>query len=339
MDQETPQTQEGAQTPVTPEPEAKPELSIDERIAQSLARHEAGAATESAPEKPAESVEEADKAAADTTDEKTGEVEAKTEETKDEAPEPFTAEQLRDPKFFDRLDKDGWARLEKLHPALYEMGKAVASARGKAYQELQQLKKAAPSESVDSTQPKVPEDRKALLAKLDSLDDDERAQALDAIIDAALREKLPKLTGIEPNEAQAAAVGREAFRMAVDAMPEMAKLSDDDLGAAVEADPNLMELLELAATTPREQSVRITANVMKRAGQAVLAKQKAEADAAAAKRQAEEAKLRERQTRVKSNASNPSNVLQEQAPAKVPTGKRSAEEIYEANLKRLGVSP
>jgi hypothetical protein len=310
------------------------EKSYDEQLAESFARNEAkvSATAESATVE-TEKTPETEQVAETTEETETVETEKPTEEV---APEPFTAEQLRDPKFFDRLGKGDWERLEKLNPSLYEMGKAIASARGKAYAELQQLKKAdpPPQERSDS-QTKLTE-KKALLARIDSLDDEERVEALDEYVRQAVREALPEITGIDPDDAQAVSVLREAHSIAASALPEMSKLSDDDLDAAVEADPDLLDDLQLAATLPRAQKVALTAKVMKRAAEKVIAAKKAQANDAEAKRKAEEAKAGKTQAKVNANAKTRDHVV-ESSKGRAPNANESLQETMERNFRERGI--
>jgi hypothetical protein len=333
MDPETPNTQEAAEI-VAPEQGNTPEPTEDERIAEVLARHEAGAATESAPKD--ETVkEEADKPAADPADEPTEKVEAKSED-KPEATEPFTEEQLRDPAFFDKLDRDGWKTLEDWNPALYRKAKAVYSALGKANQLAVQAKANPPAEERTAA-PSELTGAKAVLAKLDSLDadDDARAQALADYVAETIRKTVPELTGIKPEAVKAHKIEGEAYRLAVAGMPEIAAYSDAELDAAVEADADMMADVQLAVSLPEEQSAALLASVMKRAARAVKASKESTSAAAEAARKAEEKKIADRQARVNANAVNPSNVLQNASVARVPSGRESVEEVFEKHVRRL----
>ena len=334
MNEETPNPQEAAEVVETPEQGNKPELTQDERIAEVLARHEGqSAAPESAPK--VDSVEEPKEEPADETP--TEEVEAKPEEPTEPQPEPFTPEQIADPKHWDRLDKAGWERAEKLHPVETARVKAAYAAASRIAAAAQKEAKVPPAEErIDATQKSLADEEAELLAKMDSLNDSERAQAMREFTKRVVREVVPELTGIRPESVKAREIEGEAYRLAVAAVPEIANYSDKELDAVVEADAEMMADVELAVSLPEQQAAALLASVMKRAARQVGAQKAAAAADAEAKRKAEEARLADKQKRVRANANNPSNVLQTSNAARVPSGKRSHLEILEENMKRFG---
>lgn len=216
------------------------------------------------------------------------------------APEPFTAEQLRDPKFFDRLDADGWSRLEKLHPALHEMGKAVASARGRAFQELQQIKKAPPAVEADAPKPvsKITPEMRAAWQKSQSLDEDE---AIDGSLEY---NRLVAEANRSPEEVVNLDL-REALGKAVSEMPELAKIPMADLDTFVESQPSLMRRIAHATKlSNRAERVEAVALVMLDAADGYNEKLKTDQAALDAAAKVEADRKAATQKRLRSNQDN-----------------------------------
>lgn len=229
----------------------------------------------------------------------------KSEEGQGATEPPFTAEQMADPAFFDSLGKDGWARLEKFNPALFKMGKAVASARGKAYAEVQKLKAQEPQpKAEEAPKSRLTPEMKAAWDKKQSLDPEE---AIEGELEWT---RLTQEASRDPEEVVRQNLSA-AFRVAAGELPELVDLSDAELDAAVEGDDDLLEALELASTLPKDQQVRLVANVMRRAGKIVLSNRatKAAADKTEADKKAADDKKAESQKRLKDNQNNASETI------------------------------
>jgi hypothetical protein len=305
------------ETEVVATTETKPEVT--ESLTESMAKFVEGEYGKAAAEESsaAQTEETTEAKAADTT-------EAKADETPVQAaPEPFTTEQISDPKFWDSLDKAGWERAAKLHPVETARVKASYAAASKIAAAAKA--KSEPAEERTEAPKQLNADWKEALRKANSLDEDEAIEGQRLIAKLTLREALPEF-GINPAETQARAIERNAYQIAVEGLPELDSLSDDVLNAAVEADPFLMQNVQIAASLPAQQSVALLANVMKQAGSAVLAKQKAEETSKAATAAAEAEKKQAQQKKVRSNANIASNVVVEQPFAGKPTKDETPEQ-------------
>lgn len=312
---------------VTTAPETEPQIaeSLDERLAKSLERNEASAATESAPEAPKETPEA--EPAAETTEPEPEEIDEPKEPPVDDA-EPFTEEQLRDPAFFDKLDREGWKKLEDWNPALYRKAKAVYSALGKANQ-LAQQSKPQPAQEERSTEPTLAERKRAAFLKSQSLDENEAEAGFEEYQSLLLEEKLPQL-GFDPVEAKAVSVAKQAYEIAVADVPELADFELKDLDAEVDSSPRLMRLVN-------KGDVESVAIAMALAAESLVAKRQVAKAKADADRAAAEKKKADEQRRLKSNANNPANAVTEASRARVPSAKRSVEEVFEENLSKRGL--
>ena len=309
----------------TQETKAEAPQSMAERMEKSVGEAWLRAATESAPE--TTETTEAEQAAETPAAE---EVEAKADETKDEVTElPWTAEQMRDPKFYDRLDKAGWELLEKYSPAMAakaEKVKAVYSALGKVtspkyQQELQpETRSEAPAEESDAA-------LQAAILQANSLDPKEAALGLKTIIKLTVGEMLPEY-GFDPVQAKAAKVASNAYATVVAKTPEIASLDLKELDAVVEGDESLSTLIAVAEGLPDDKRVQITASVMRTAGERLLATKKAEKAAADAQTAAQVAAKQKTQKKVQSNANlSSAAVIEAPASGARTTAKKSIEQF------------
>jgi hypothetical protein len=221
---------------------------------------------------------------------------------------PFTDEELEDDAFFDKLDAAGWDKLRVYSPALFKMGKQVASLRGKAGAALKG--KPEPTETrSEATPPKVSAEMRAALLKQQSLDEDEALEGAAEVARLTLREERAREREQQNAEQQdAQAVYNDAYEVAAKELPALADIPDEELDKAVESSPRLMRKLTAATSHPnREQRVLLVADVMEEAGRSVVAKrqsaEKAEVEAKAAQKKAAD------QERLRSNESNPSRHL------------------------------
>lgn len=313
------------EAPVIPQPEPvvvpepKP-LEMEEFVHKQYEQKEAElAAAESKPDTPAEP--EGD----NTAEAKPAEPAAEPK-TEPEAP-PFTEEELRDPAFLGRLDSDGWKKLEKFSPSIHKMAKAVAHAQGKVSNQLRELETGRSRPEPEAKEEPKTDPYEEALAKTDSLDPAERAEGFRTLARLEARKLLGEI-GIDPIETQASAAERAAYRLALQGMPQLAELPDAELDAAVEADPDLMDDIQLAISLQPEARTRLLAKVMTRAGKIVLNNRsvaKAAADAAAAK-QAKDAKDSEAQKRLRSNQTNVSTDVVVTPNGKSPKGEKTIEE-------------
>jgi len=311
---------------VAPEPVTEPaDLSMEEFVHQ---KYEQVAAPESNTEKPAETPE-AETPAAETNVET-------PEPTQAAADEPFTPEQLADPKHWDRLDKAGWERAARLHPVETARVKAGYAAASRIAEDARIKAQSSRPEPEKPAEPDVDPYQEAL-QKTDSLDAQERAEGFRAL--ARLEaEKLFQESGIDPIATQATATERAAFRAAVGVLPELASLSSADLDAAVESDPDLTDDVQFAVTL-RDKAARerLLSKVMVRAGRIVLSKQ-AEAKAATKaneERAAKAAKEAEAQRRLRSNQTNASTTVVETPTGKPPGGETTIEEFVRSKVAAL----
>lgn len=278
-----------------------------------------GAATESAT---AEAVPTPEAPVAAEAKTETPAVEPKTEPE----PEPFTAEQMSDDAFFDKLDKAGWERLEKLHPALFKMGKAVASARGKAFARLKGLPE--PPKEEPNVTPKpddLTEAIKAAKRKRDSLDEDESLRG-----ELELAELLTQQREEKRNAARAAqqkemdGILANAQELAVAEEPEIANVSEDDLDAVVAKSPRMKRALSAAIHHPDSaQRAQLIADVMVDAF-GVIKSTRQSATATEAKRKADE-KAEADKARLRSNANNPAAPIAETPSGKSQNGAKTFE--------------
>lgn len=291
-------------TEVVTTPEAEPETeSLDTKMTKFVGQKYGEAV---AAENSAEAVTETTEApAADAP------ADEPAEEPAPKAEELFTTEQLSDPKFWDRLDKAGWEKAAKLHPVETSRVKAGYAAASKIAEEARKAKPEPKEERDDSSTQKLSPEMTEVLRKIDSLDPAERAEGLDSYVELKMAEKLPKF-GFNPNQAKAAQLASSAYDLAVAELPDLGKIDLQVLDAAVESDPVLLALV----STGNVQNVAVA---MKRAGENVIAKQKADQDKAAAEQRAKDAKTKETQRKVKSNASIPSNVVVESPAGSAPT--------------------
>jgi hypothetical protein len=302
----------------TPETEAQPEQSFEERGLKFVESQmqAASAATESTADDAAQTETEIVAEPAKETP-----VETKTEDT----PEPFTAEQMGDPAFFDKLDKEGWDRLNKLHPGLYTMGKQVASARGKANAALKGLPKEPPPETTeDPDRAKL----KAAWQKSQSLDNDEAFEGSVEYNRLLLAQEATTTLGINPAATKAQALLSKAFDVAITgdgtalpAFKELSTLPGDELDAIVEADPFLMQTLELSASLPDDKRIAMVAGVMQQAGRKLVAQKQSKAATDATAAEAEKTKKAEAQKRLRSNANNQGAVIVESQSGRLPDNK------------------
>jgi hypothetical protein len=301
-----------------PEAEAQPEQSFEERGLKFVESQmqAASAAAESTADDAAQTETDAVAEPAKETP-----VETKTEEEV----QPFTAEELADDAFFDKLDKDGWDRLQKLNPALHKMGKAVASARGKAYARLKGLPpEPAPETTEDPNRAKL----KAAWQKSQSMDEDEAFEGSVEYSRLLLAQEATTTLGINPAATKAQALLSKAFDVAITgdgttlpAFKELSTLPGDELDAIVEADPFLMQTLELSASLPDDKRIAMVAGVMQQAGRNLIAQKQSKAATDAAAAEAEKTKKAEAQKRLRSNANNQGAVIVDAQSGRLPDNK------------------
>lgn len=312
------------QEPVVTEP-AKP-LDVAEFVHQQIEKHGQPAAEESGTtETPAVAEAQAAETAVETTE----------PQKADATQPPFTVEDLGDPAFLGRLDKDGWSKLETFNPALYKAAKAVAHAQGTVFELKRRLESQVQAEPQKQAEPAVDPYEEAL-AKTDSLDATERAEGFRAMARIEARKMLDE-AGIDPVESNAVATERAAFKSAVLTMPTLAEIPTAELDAAVEADPDLMDDLAFSTTLQGEAKIRSLSKLIVRAGKIVVGNRvatKAAADAATAAT-AKAAKDTETQNRLRSNQTNASTTVAETPGGKSPKGDLSMEEFVHAKVAAL----
>lgn len=241
----------------------------------------------------------------------------------------LTDEQLADSAYWGGLDKDGWARMERDYPAETRHLKSAQAAATRLVNE-------ARAKAAALAQPAVPaEDQpdpyQEAHRKINSFDEDEVLEGHRMLAKLTVAQELKDM-GLDPVRIAQKRDAEEAYGIALRAVPEIAKISDAELGAAVDADPDLLELLELAETSSREQKVKITANVMRRAAGAVIASRKtSEATSAVTLKAAADKKAAD-QKRLRSNASTSAAAIAASPSGSAVKGKRTRLEFIEEKL-------
>lgn len=257
--------------------------------------------------------------------------------------EPFTTEQLGDPKHWDRLDKAGWERAAKLHPVETARVKAGYAAASRI---VEQARTAQPRPAEPEQQKEPERDLYAeALAQTDSLDPEERAKGFRALarMEAETLFKPYKETLQQSAlKAQASQIEKAAYVAAVESMPEgmradFVTLDSKELDAAVEGDPELLDDIELAVNLEPEARVRLLAKVMRRAGKIVIenrksAKAAAEADVA---KKANDEKTAKSQERLRSNKTNASSTVVDSPVGKTPSAEKSIDEFVRGQFAAL----
>lgn len=306
MDPETPEVTQTEE----PKAEETPQ-SLPDRMLKSASEAWQSAAEESAP---ADTPETPEAPAADAP-------EPKADETpKEPESEKITPDQLADKAFWGRLDKAGWERMEREHPVATAIVKAGQAAATRIVNEARKETPKPAEERTDTTkQETLSPEMTAAFAKMQSLDQTEALEGFREMQKLALLETLPQF-GFDPNRAKAEQLASESYSQAVGEMPELGKLDPIALDAVVEADPVLMALVE----TGTKKNVVVA---MKRAGETLISKQKAESDNAAAKQREKDEQTKRHQQKLRSNASIPGQVVVEQPSGGSPKGKPSMEEF------------
>jgi hypothetical protein len=317
----TPST-EVAQTPVpeqaaTPEPLSKRmEKTVTAQWLDSVAKENASAQTPAAEEAP--------------TAQPAGS-EQKAEEAQPElkADDPFTPEQIADPKFWAGLDKAGWEKAVKLHPVETDRVKRAFAASTRIVNEAKNQVKNQPAgntnEAPANAEPAISPELMDAVQRANSLDARESAKGLKDIVRHVLKDALPEF-GFDPNAAKAQSIMRNAYASVVADLPETSTIDGKELDAVIDADPHLTKMIATADTLPDAPRTEIYASVMRKAVDTVIASKKSESDAAALKAAAENKKKAEEQKRVRSNVNIASNSVVESPSGGAPQGKKSIRE-------------
>jgi hypothetical protein len=252
-------------------------------------------------------------AAADGTEASQAGDEQKTEAdatTADTWVEP-TPEQLSDTAWWGALSKDGWARMERDHPVVVHHVKA-GQAAGTRYlndKRLEADRILNEARATATTHPRTDaqDDEEPSPELLEAI---EQSQSLDPKEAARGYLKIQKLTapvvakeiGVDPNKNREDAALAEAMKTAVSELPELAKLVQNDadrqaLNEIAESSPVLSALIE----TGNAKSIAIA---LVDAGKQLTARKQAAAEKAAAdaKQAALDAKKKDIQSTVRSNA-------------------------------------
>lgn len=303
MDPNTPEVT--SEEPQSAQPEA-----LSDRMLKSVSDKWQGAAEESPVEEtPVEA--EAEKPAAEEA-ETPAEVEAKPV-----ADQPFTAEEIADPKHWNRLDKAGWEKAARLHPVETSLVKAAFRAASLKAIEGKREQPSPAEERADAPAKISPAIRDAV-RKANSLDEEEAVEGLQDLMKLTLKDALPEF-GIDPDETRAVATIKQAHRIAVEQMPELAELDIAELDAALDGDEALLALV--ATNDPKNVAL-----AMRSAGRKVLESKSSAKAAEDAKKAGEKAKLVDKQKREKSNAHNVSNTIVDTPAGATPKGKETVEQ-------------
>jgi hypothetical protein len=330
-----------AQAPPQESP-ATEELSFDERIEAAVAKvEEKLGKRESAPEDGAPEEEPVE-----TTEAPEGSPEA--EAAPKEEPKPETApakievspEEIADTKYWGSLDKAGWERMERDYPKETASYKAAITAGSRAVQaaraEAQEILRAARAGAPNSEQTGKPTSTSfdEAFERSQSLDPDEAKAGFMDAVKIFVRENVLPEAGVDPVEGQAKAVASSAYEQAIAEVPELSELQDSkELDAAVDGDPGLLELLEIASKSEPEAAVRLTKRVMVTAARTVLANRATkakEAEAAKAAKEDEAKKVEDaKQKRLRENQQNPSQAALKTQTGAAPRKAMSVEEVVD----------
>lgn len=312
---------------VTPPAPQAPPPSLQERMAKSVAEAWPGATTDSATA-PAPSAE------VPAVEAPTGVVPAVVETTPPAAvaasqvDTPYTTEELRDQAFWGRLDKDGWAKVERLHPVETARVKAAQAAAARI---VNAARKEVPAEVVPPTTPPAPEpdlapDQQAILDAIELGTPQERFKAYQQL--AALTvQSVPEIQATRASSKRAELM-QQAHDIAVNgdestglpAFPELDGLDTDALNAAFESDAEAKVMASIG--TPAAIAL-----AMRRAGQTVLAK-----------KQADTAKFAADQDKLRRNANNPpSNAVAPGAGGPIPTKPQTMAEYVASEYAKVAV--
>lgn len=242
----------------------------------------------------------------------------------------LTDEQLADSAYWGSLDKDGWARMERDYPVETKHLRSAQAAATRLVNE-------ARAKTAATAQPAVPaEDQpdpyEEAYRKINSFDEAEVREGHRELVKLEVAQGFKEM-GLDPVRIAAKREAEEAYSVALQAVPEIAKISDAELGAAVDADPDLMELLELAeSSSDPAHRIKLKSNVMRRAAAAVLSgKKAAEATSAVALKAAADKKAAD-QKRLRSNASTSAAAIAASPSGNAVKGKQTRLEYIEARL-------
>lgn len=322
MDQET----EVAQAPT---PQA-PELSLRERMTKSVTEASpvwSGATTDSATvaapsaEVPAvqvpAGVEQAPVEIAPAT------VAAPVDDT------PYTTDQLRDKSFWGGLDKEGWAKAERLHPVETALVKAAQGAASRIVNAARKEVPAPPDTAQPATQTAEPEltaEHQALLDAIELGTPAERFKAFQQLATMTV-ESVPEVQATRENEKRAklmqqardiAVLGDEVE--GIPPFPELENYDEAVLNAAYDKDPTAKAMAKIG--TPAAIAL-----AMQRVGEIVKAQKLGET----ARFEAEQDKLRRNANTPASNAVLPSTA------GPIPTKPQTMNEFVQSEWGKVAV--
>lgn len=310
-----------------PEPKAEPQPSLQERMAKSVEEAWGGATTESATAT-TPSADEPPVAAQAGAEPVAGEEAPAAQSAAPGEDVPFTPEQLKDTAFWGGLDKDGWAKAERLHPVETKLVKAAQAAASRIVNAARKDAPAEPAPPVTQTagEPELSAEQQAILDDIDLGTPMERLKAFQKLALMTV-EEVPAIKSTRAAE-QRQALMDGAYAIAVNgdetlglpAFPQLDQLSEDELKAAYDSDPEAKAMVGLG--TP--QAIAIG---MRRAGQLALA-QKA----------ANDAKFNAEQEKLRRNANTPvSNAVKPGSGGPIPQAPQSPIEFVRSEWNKVAV--
>lgn len=222
---------------------------------------------------------------------------------------PYTPEQLKDSAFWGSLDREGWAKAERLHPV---ETKLIKSAQAAASRLVNAARKEAPAEPVQPAQPaeeaELTPEHQALLDTIELGTPKERFDAYQKLAAMTVQSQ-PEVRAVREKE-QRAALMQQARDIAVNGdeeaglppFPELEGFDEATLNAAYAKDPEARALASIG--TP--QAIGLA---MRRVGQTVLAQ-----------KHADTVKFEAEQEQIRRNANTPvSNAVRPGAGGPIPT--------------------
>jgi len=206
-------------------------------------------------------------------------------------------DQLADTAYWGKLDADGWKRMERDYPTETKLVKSWQATVTRVENRKRVEAQAPPPEQRSTTLPDDEKPSAELLAAVrmsQSLDDDEAARG-HLLIAKLTTPAVLKENGFDPAKAQAQATVDAAYAAAVVELPELATFASAELDEAVNSNRTLKALVNIG--TPEALT-----EAMIGAGQILSDRKKAATATAAATKAAADAKKKETQRVVQSNA-------------------------------------
>jgi hypothetical protein len=244
---------------------------------------------------------------------------------------PYSPEQIADPKFWDSLDEDGWAKAARLHPVETKRVKASYSAGSKiAKREIEKKRATETTPPVTQTASEEPAElapeQQAILDAIELGTPQERFRAYQQLA-AMTVESVPAIQSTREKEKRAELM-QQARDLAVNGdeeaglppFPELEDFDDATLNAAYAKDPEARAMASIG--TP--QAIALAA---RRVGQTLLSQKRADS-----------AKFEAEQEKIRRNANTPvSNAVVPGAGGPIPTKPQSPLEFAQGEWGKVAV--